>query len=218
MVYAYLRAQNIRFSIVLQEKSIEEFAAQKGFIIDEKEVEISSYNKSLEDREDFRRFLHSLKSGDKLFIYDLSLFSNRVGEIVKILNCLFKRGVEIYISKFFIKLNENSPAKIVVSLLNDLRESFKELKNRGLGRPKGSISKSKYDIYRDDILKYLKEGKSVSEISKLLNISRTSLRDYIVSRNLKELAATEGKMENFGEILIIPKSECRLEKINKKDR
>lgn len=217
MVYAYLRAQNIRYSIASQEKSIEDFALKKGFVIEEKEVEISSYNKPLEERDDFRAFLHSLKSEDKLFVYDLSVFSNRVGEVVKILNCLFKRGVEIYISRYTLKLSENSPAKVAITLLNELRENYKELKKKGLGRPKGSISKSKYDIYRDKILKFLKEGKSVSEISKILNISRTSLRDYIISRNLKELAATEGNIEKTGEIFIIPMSECKIEKNHKKD-
>jgi len=210
MVYAYLRAQNIRYSIISQEKSIEDFAAKQGLCIDEKEVEISSYTKPLEQREDFIAFLRSLKSGDKLFVYDLSLFSNRVGEIVKILNCLFRRGIEVYISKYSIKLDENSPSKIVIYLLNDIRENFKKMKHRSLGRPKGSISKSKYDIYRDKIINYLKEGRSVSEISKLLNVSRTSLRDYIVSRNLKELAATEGDIEKQGEIFVIPKSECKI--------
>ncbi|WP_281951855.1 recombinase family protein [Nitrosophilus kaiyonis] len=216
MVYAYLRAQNIRYSIASQEKSIEDFAAKKGYSIEEKEVEISSYNKPLEERDDFRAFLHSLNSGDKLFIYDFSIFSNRVGEIVKILNCLFKRGIDIYISKYSIKINENTPAKVVVSLLNELRESFKEYKKKGLGRPKGSISKSKYDVYRNKILQLLKEGKSVNEISKLLNVSRTSLRDYIISRNLKELAATEGNIDSVGEIFIIPTSECKIEKNSKK--
>ena len=47
MVYAYLRAQNIRYSIASQENSIEDFAAKKGYSIEEKEVEISSYNKPL---------------------------------------------------------------------------------------------------------------------------------------------------------------------------
>lgn len=212
MIYAYLRAQNIRYSIASQEKSIDDFASKNGLSIDEKEVEISSYTKPLDEREDFKTFLHSLNNNDKLFVYDLSLFSNRVGEIVKILNCLFKRGIEIYISRYSIKLDENSSAKLVISLLNDLRENFKEYRNKGLGRPKGSISKSKYDVYREKIIKYLKEGKSVSEISKILNVSRTSLRDYIVSRNLKELAATEGNIENSGEIFVIPKSECKIEK------
>ncbi len=210
MNYAYLRVQNIRHSIAFQEKSIELFASKKSLGIDEKEVEISPFTKSLEEREDFLEFLQSLKEGDTLFVYELSVLSNRVGEIVKILNCLFKKEITIYFSRYQIKVDISTPAKIIISLLNEIRENFITIKHKGIGRPKGSLSKSKYDKFRDEIINYLKEGKSVSQISKILDVSRTSLRDYIVSRDLKELAIREEDINKRGEIFVIPASECKI--------
>jgi hypothetical protein len=56
------------------------------------------------------------------------------------------------------------------------------------GRPKGRMSKSKFDINRKEIVEYLIQKESVSAISKTLGVSRTSLKDYINSRGLKDLA------------------------------
>ena len=40
----------------------------------------------------------------------------------------------------------------------------------------------------NEIISYIKEKKSVSEMSRLLNVSRSSLKDYIESRELKQVA------------------------------
>jgi len=59
------------------------------------------------------------------------------------------------------------------------------------GRPKGRMSKSKFDIYRAEIIEQLSLGSSVSKISRSLSVSRTSLKDYINSRGLKELVVAK---------------------------
>ncbi len=210
MNYTYLRVKSGRYSVALQEKSIEEFAQKCEICIDKKEVEISPDTKGLEEREKFTDFLHSLEKGDSLFIYDLSILSYKVGEIVKILNCLFNREIELYISKYALKVDINSSSKMVVSLLNDIREVNIKMKKSSKGRPKGSISKSKYDKFRDKIIKMLKEGKNVSEISKILNVSRSSLRDYIASRNLKDLVSKNESVNKEINIFEFQKVECKI--------
>jgi len=208
--YIYLRVKSGRYSVALQEKSIEEFAGKYEVCIDKKEIEISPDTKSLEEREEFTDFLRSLEKADSLFIYDLSILSHKVGEIVKILNCLFNREIELYISKYSLKVDVNSPSKVVISLLNDIREVNIKMKKSSKGRPKGSISKSKYDKFRDKIIKMLKEGKNVSEISKILNISRSSLRDYIASRNLKDLVSKNESVNKEINIFEFQKVECKI--------
>lgn len=49
------------------------------------------------------------------------------------------------------------------------------------------MSKSKFDIYRPRVIELLEAKTSVSEIAKILGVSRTSLKDYINSRGLKDL-------------------------------
>ncbi len=56
-----------------------------------------------------------------------------------------------------------------------------------MGRPKGRRSASKFDIFLSQILSMLKDGKSVSAIARELKVSRSSLKDYIDSRGLKQM-------------------------------
>ena len=60
---------------------------------------------------------------------------------------------------------------------------------KGIGRPRGSKSSSKFDIYLEKIIQLLKDKKSVSEIARILDVSRSSLKDYIESRELKEVVS-----------------------------
>lgn len=209
MNYAYFRSLNSLYPLAVQENSVDSFVLKNGLKIDKREIEISSFQNSLEERSEFREFIHSLKDRDNLFIYDLSILSDKVDEIVKVLNCIFKREIDIFISRFNIKINNSTKSKIVISLLNEVREDLKNIQKRKMGRPKGSLSKSKYDRYRENIIKLLKEGRSVNEISKMLNINRSSLRDYIASRNLKELASIE-KRNSESLTIILPEKECKI--------
>jgi response regulator of citrate/malate metabolism len=59
---------------------------------------------------------------------------------------------------------------------------------RVIGRPKGSKSSSKFDVYINEIISFIKEKKSVSEMARTLGVSRSSLKDYIESRELKQVA------------------------------
>lgn len=209
MNYAYFRSCSDYASLATQENSIDKYLLKNSCKVDKKKIEISSFGQPLEDRKDFIDFLHSLKDKDKLFIYDLSAFSIKVGEVVKVLNCIFKKDIDIIISRFNIKIDSSSHCKTILSLLNEVREGCKRIKKSGIGRPKGSLSKSKYDLYRDKIIIFLKEGRSVNEISKILKVSRSSLRDYIVSRGLKELVSKKSDTKEEKALKLLD-SECRI--------
>ncbi len=207
MNYIYLRSKTDRYSLALQEKSIKDYMVINGYEIGEVEVEVSPANKLLDDRQEFRQFLHSLESGDRIFIYDLSTLSQRIGELIQILNCIFKNEIELIVTKYGVKIDKNTPAHTVIALLYQQRQ---ENKNKAVktGRPKGSISRSKYDKYREEIIKMIKEGKNVSAIAKALGASRSSIRDYINSRELKKIALGEGEVK----ILELPKTQCQINK------
>ncbi len=176
-----------------------------GYEVGDVEVEVTPATKPLEERQEFRDFLHSLQKGDRIFVYDLRALSSRIGELVQILNCIFNHELELIITKYGIKIEKNSPAHIVISLLNQQREENKR-SSPHTGRPKGSISKSKYDKYRETIIQMIKEGKSVSEIAKHLGVSRSSIRDYIASRELKKVALGKSSFE----VEELPKTECKI--------
>ena len=205
MNYIYLRSKSDRYSLAVQEKDVKDFMHLNGYEIGAIEIEVSPLNKPLDERVEFKTFIHMLKRGDRIFVYDLRALSQRVGELIQILNCIFNHEIELVITKYGAIINKNTPSYVVISLLNQQRE---ENKNQEIhtGRPKGSISKSKYDIYREKIIRLIKEGKNVSEIAKELGVNRSSIRDYINSRELKKIALGDMKIE----ILDLPKNECKI--------
>ncbi len=207
MNYIYLRSKSDRYSLATQEESIKTYMHRYGFSIDGIEIEISPLGKSLDEREEFRDFIHSLKPQDRLFVYDLRALSHKVGEVVAILNCIFNHELTLYVCKYGEKIDKNTPAYVPVSLLNELRRENRS-EPASIGRPKGSISRSKYDKYRPDIIRMLQEGKNVSEIAKTLSVSRSSIRDYILSRDLKTIAlGGEKKLELFS----LPTQQCNID-------
>ena len=77
---------------------------------------------------------------------------------------------------------------LILGLIDQLRQVLQDESKKVIGRPKGSKSSSKFDKHINEIIKYIQAKKSVSEISRLLEVSRSSLKDYIESRELKQVA------------------------------
>jgi hypothetical protein len=89
-------------------------------------------------------------------------------------------------------LNKDTSMIEIFPLLNLLRDEGGE-KLTQIGRPKGSKSSSKFDVYHGQIITLMSEGLSVSAVARDLGVSRSSLKDYIISRGIKELLESVGK-------------------------
>ena len=186
MTYAYLRQMPSYSNLSQQQRTILSFALAQGIQIDKEVIEYSTKSRSIEEREEFEKFLHSLKSGDAIVVETLSVLSDVVEEIVKVINCMLSREITLYIVSSATVVEKETPLVDVFPLLNDLREA-QRAKTGQIGRPKGSRSSSKFDVYQSRIIELLKEGMSVSAIARELNVSRSSLKDYIESRGIREL-------------------------------
>ena len=187
MIIAYLRGRNRNFSISWQQEYLIKYALNKGIAIDLTEIDDDSFSIVLEERTTLLSLLHTLKSGDRILIYDLWVLSKKVGELTKIFDCILKNDIAIIVAKQDIVIDKNVSLKTVISLLSTQREQNLQSKKRVMGRPKGSFSRSKFDPYKTQILEMLMQEMSVSEIAKKLGVSRSSLKDYINSRSLKEI-------------------------------
>lgn len=169
-------------------------------------IDYSDLEKPLDDREELKELLHGeLIKGDTLIVFDLIELSSSVSDLVKIFDCLFNRDIEIFLCKYDTTLCKQTDTLKTVRLLSDIQEQNTQSKPLKSGRPKGRFSKSKFDEIQDEIIKLLKEDLSVSQIARQLEVSRTSLKDYINSRNLKEIINNEIKKQ-FADI---PKSSCK---------
>jgi len=186
MNYAYLRQMPESHTMSEQQRNILSYALTQGLEIDKEVVEYSNKNHLIEEREKFEEFMHSVEEGSSVLIDSLSVLSNRTEELIKIINCMLSREIVLYISSAKTKMNRDTTVVEIFPLLNDLREEQKAKSNQ-IGRPKGSRSSSKFDRYQPQIVSFLKEGMNVSAISRELGVSRSSLKDYIESRGLREL-------------------------------
>ena len=192
LVIAFLRGKYQDFSISNQQAFILSYAKENGIAIEVTELDNSSYSSSLEEREPFLDLLRSLNPDDTILVYNLYSLSKKVGELTKIFDCIFKHNINVHICYENIVINKDTSASFMMGMLSSVREANKTSQNISIGRPKGSFSKSKFDVYKQEIVKMLEESLSVSEIAKRLGVSRSSLKDYINSRSLKEIANLQG--------------------------
>lgn len=186
MVYAYMRQVPGFPHLTAQQSDILSFSVKHALKIDKEVVEYATKNLLLDERKDFEKFLKTMKEGNTVIVSSLFVLSDKVEELIKVINCMLSHNVDLWVVDSNIVMNKKTNMVEIFPLLNELRQEEKE-KTNGIGRPKGSKSSSKFDIYQREIIAYLGEGMSVSAIARELNVSRSSLKDYIESRGIKDL-------------------------------
>jgi DNA invertase Pin-like site-specific DNA recombinase len=222
MVYAYMR-QVPGFPHLTEQKSdILSFSVRQALQIDKEVVEYATKNLLLDDRKEFEEFLKTMQDGNTVVVSSFSILSDKVEELIKVINCMLSHNVNLWVADSNLLMNKETNMVAIFPLLNELRHEEKE-KTNTIGRPKGSKSSSKFDVYQRDIINLIAEGMSVSAIARELDVSRSSLKDYIESRGIKELAEgswiemnkakTNGGMDNI--VLICPFEKNQDEKQQK---
>jgi DNA invertase Pin-like site-specific DNA recombinase len=184
--YAYSRQAPGFPSLVEQQYDIQAFALSKKLHIDKEVVEYATKNLAIEEREEFEFFLRSMKDGSTVIVSAISILSDRIEELIKVMNCMLTHNINLWIASCDMLINRETKMEDIFPLLNAVRQEKKE-KNKQIGRPKGSKSNSKFDVYHGQIVSLLADGMSVSAIARELEVSRSSLKDYIESRNIREL-------------------------------
>ena len=210
MVYAYLRQTSEQNSLSLQQQEILSYTLPQDIEIDKEVIEYSSINHPIEKRAEFEEFIQTLVDGDSIIVSQLVTLSSKIEEIIKLVNCMLTHNVNLYITSSKSLINRESKLVDIFPLLRNIDIEEREKRSQK-GRPKGSKSPSKFDQYRSRIITLLKEGMSVSAISRELSVSRSSLKDYIESRELKGLiekswveVSPKQEDDNISTLLICP--------------
>ena len=186
MIYAYIRQVPGFPHLADQQRDILSFSLQEKLKIDKEVVEYATKNLLIDEREEFEEFLQTMQDGNTVIVSSLFILSDRAEELIKVINCMLSHNVTLWIVDSNMRMNKETQMVDIFPLLNKLRQEEKEKTNQ-IGRPKGSKSSSKFDVYRGEIISLLSEGESVSAIARELKVSRSSLKDYIESRGIKEL-------------------------------
>jgi len=168
----------------------------------ELEVSIPSEEKNILD------LLTDCKKGCTIIVADINVFGRTITTILNMINNLLKGGVRI------VSINQNldlvskddmltkmilGVVSMTIKLEKDLMSlrtkealTAKKLDGVHLGKPKGTIQKSKFDEKRDKIEELLKVGLSVRKIAKLLGYNNhIGLNNYVKKRNIRSIAIGE---------------------------
>ena len=205
MTIAYIRPDKHFDAAFDQLQLINSYAISKNIIIDDEFVDQLSQNKRLTDRTHVSQYFQN-KPNSTLLVYDVWVLSSDIEDLVQMFSCLFRNNYKIHFIKQSVIVSKQSDVMLVLGLIDQLRQRMQNEDKKVIGRPKGSKSSSKFDIYINEIITYIKEKKSVSEMARLLGVSRSSLKDYIESRELKEVA--------FGSLLPLEPVDAEEQVIN----
>ena len=198
-IIAYLRASTDKQDINHQKLELLEFVRQKAWAIDEFiEINVSS-RKTLKQRR-IDELVEKLNLDDTLVLTELSRLGRSTSEVIDIVNALIKKSVRVVIIKQNLDISQSDMnSKIILTLFSlfgelerDLislrtKEALASKKREGqiLGKPKGTIQKSKFDKDVDKIRELLGYGLSKRKIANVLGYSNhIALTTYIKKRNI----------------------------------
>jgi len=187
MVVAYIRPDKNFDAAGEQLQMINSYAHSKDITIDDEFIDHTSQNKRLEQRSNVTEYFKS-NEGATLLVYDVWVLSTNMEDLIQMFSCMLKKRFTIHFVKQSVIISQESGAVLVLVLIDQLRQKMQQESKRVIGRPRGSKSNSKFDKHINEIISFIKEKKSVSEMARLIGQSRSSLKDYIESRELKQLA------------------------------
>lgn len=163
------------------------------------EIEINSSA----DEKNILDLLKNCERNSTIIVADLNVFGRTVENILEIVKFLLSNKIRILVSNQNLDLVDDKDMltqmilgvismtvnleKELMSLRTKEALSAKKLSGVSLGKPKGTIQKSKFDKQRDKIEELLAVGLSVRKIAKLLGYNNhIGLNNYVKKRKIRE--------------------------------
>lgn len=204
MIYGYIRVSTDKQSLSNQLFEIVDYCKAKNLDLKTSNVfqEVISTRKRKSERKELTLLLDKIKENDTLVVSELSRVGRDTIEVLQTIQELLKKDIELRLIKENLVINgaDSITAKLLIPMLsaiNDLerqrisertKQALATKKAQGikLGRPKGSISKSKLDPHTETIQELLKKEVSIQAIAKIIGTSRQNLHRFIRVRKIKE--------------------------------
>lgn len=197
---AYIRTSTDKQDLNNQKLEIFEFAKKNKLEVDDFiQMTISSRKTSKERRID--EMISALNNADTLIVTELSRLGRSTAEVIGLVNELIKKKVRVIVIKQNLDLKQHDmTSKVMITLFSlfaelerDLislrtKEALASKKAQGiqLGKPKGTVQKSKFDHDIVKIKELLSLGLSVRKIAIFLGYTNhIGLNTYIKKRKLR---------------------------------
>ncbi|HAT4400312.1 recombinase family protein [Legionella pneumophila] len=200
-IIAYIRASTDKQDLNNQKLEIFEFAKKNKLEVDDFiQMTISSRKTTKERRID--EMVLALDDADTLIVTELSRLGRSTAEVIALVNELIQKQVRVIAIKQNLDIKQQDmTSKVMITLFSlfselerDLislrtKEALASKKAQGirLGKPKGTIQKSKFDNDVAKIKELLSLGLSVRKIAIFLGYTNhIGLNTYIKKRELRK--------------------------------
>lgn len=200
-VFAYIRInKNNETYTEAQKVSIDKFINKQNISI-QKYIEIEINTPS--EEKNILELLKNCEKNSTIVVSDLNVFGRTIENILEIVKFLLANKIRILVVKQNLDLVDDKDMltqmilgviSMTINLEKDLMSlrtkealTAKKLSGASLGKPKGTIQKSKFDEQRDKIEELLGVGLSVRKIAKLLGYNNhIGLNNYVKKRKIKQ--------------------------------
>lgn len=156
-----------------------------------------------EEEDNILKTLEKCQKGCVIVVYDINVFGRTTASILDNIKYLLSLGARIISvsQKLDFVGKDDMLTKVilgVISMTINLEKDLMSLRTKealtakkldgvSLGKPKGTIQKSKFDQQRDKIEELLAVGLSVRKIAKVLGYNNhIGLNNYVKKRNIRE--------------------------------
>lgn len=200
---AYIRTSTDKQDLNNQKLEIFEFAKKNKLEVNDFiQMTISSRKTTKERRID--EMVAALDDADTLIVTELSRLGRSTAEVIGLVNELIKKQVRVIAIKQNLDIKQHDmTSKVMItlfSLFSELERDLISLRTKEalaskraqgiqLGKPKGTVQKSKFDKDVVKIKELLALGLSVRKIANFFGYSNhIGLNTYVAKRNLREAA------------------------------
>ncbi len=195
----YIRVSSDKQTVDNQRLAILDYCNKQDIKVDDW-IEVSMSTKKTPAQRRIDELLNRLQEDDLLIVAELSRLARSVGQIAILVKQLIKSRVRFISIKESIDLNgkpdiQSKTMITMFSLFSEIerdlisertKEGLKRARAQGklLGRPKGTLGKSKLDGQEQEIKKYLELGVNKTNIARIFGVGWTTLNHFIKTREL----------------------------------
>lgn len=197
MVCGYIRVSTNKQDADTQRYELLKFAHSRSMKLDKIYQETVTSRKAYTDRK-LGQLIDRVCRDDIVIVTELSRFGRSLMEVMEILNRLMQREAKVYVTKGNMEIGENIQSKVLAFTFSLAAEIERDLissrtkealararaEGKQLGRPRGSLSKSKLDGREDTINLYLSKRISVSSICRLLDVAPATFYSFCRNRGI----------------------------------
>jgi len=196
--FAYLRVSTDHQDVKNQKLGVLDYCNHRG-IVSLTFIEDTVSGKSSWRERAIGNILENAEKGDAIVVSEISRLGRSALQVLEIMEEAAQKGVSVHIAKNNMVLDGSMQATITATILglaaqierefisSRTKEALSKRKQEGmkLGRPKGEANVLKLDIFRDEIMGYLKKGINKRAISKLIECSPSTLYNWLKRRHIR---------------------------------